>query len=66
MKSFCMVCRRKRNPIIKVRVENRNFYLCMRHALMLREALDDQLKAINHLRTLRAWAERRLLRSDEV
>ena len=33
-KPFCMVCRRKKNPIIKVRVENRNFYLCLRHALI--------------------------------
>jgi hypothetical protein len=59
-----MVCGLEKNPIIKLHIEGFTFYLCRKHAIMLQEALTDQLKGIIQLERLRTWARREGLHDE--
>lgn len=58
-RKFCCVCRRYKNPIIVISVGKRTFYFCVRHALEAKDKLENQLKAVDHVRKLRRWAEKK-------
>lgn len=58
MARWCTVCGKITNPIILVRVGNKTFYLCHKHALEFKDELDNQILALNSLHNYLEWAKK--------
>ena len=63
-KYWCMVCGEEKNPIIKITIGFFNFYLCLKHAIMLYEELGNVLSARKQVDKLYAWAKKEGIEID--